>query len=61
MAIHKTVLYSPDRQYRITADQAGKAITVERDLVLVQTFSSLARLEAFLRELGLDLADLISD
>jgi hypothetical protein len=61
VAIHATVLYSPDRHYRITADAAGTTITVERDLVLVRRFTNLAALERFLSELHLTFADLIND
>lgn len=61
MAINKIVMYSPDRRIRITADTAGRAYRVERDLVLVDTFTNLPQLESWLGEQGLDLADLIQD
>ena len=61
MAIHKTVLYSPDRRIRITADPGGSVFTVERDLVFVARFTNPAELEKWLNEQGLELADLIVD
>lgn len=61
MAINSIVFYSPDRRLRITADTAGRAYRVEQDLVLVDTFRSLPMLEIWLREQGLDLADMIQD
>lgn len=61
MAIHGTVMYSADRRLRITADQRGKVFTVERDLVFVARFGSLAELLNWLVEQGIDLADLIED
>lgn len=61
MAIQRHVFYSPDRHLRITADSGNKRYRVERDLVLVIEFTSLAMLVSWLREQGLDLADLIED
>lgn len=61
MAIHKTVFYSPDRHLRITADPRGRAFTVERDLVLHSTVSSLAELALVLAEFGLTFEDLVED
>lgn len=59
MAIHKVVFYSPDRRIRITADPVGRRFTVERDLILVTTVSSLAELERALSDFGLSFGDLI--
>lgn len=61
MAINKTVFYSPDRHLRITVDTGNRSYRVERDLVFVDTFTSVAMLESWLREQGLSLADLIED
>lgn len=61
MAIHQTVLYSPDRRWRITADPAGKKITVERDLVFMTAVNDLSSLERYLADQGIELADLIAD
>lgn len=60
MAIHKTVFYSPDRHIRISLLPGSRVYTVERDLVLVDRFN-LSMLESWLREQGIDLADLIED
>lgn len=61
MAIHRTVLYSPDRHIRITADPGGSVFTVERDLVFVARFTNPAALERWLNQNGLELADLVID
>lgn len=61
MAIHKTVFYSPDRCVRITADPGGRTFTVERDGLLVDTFGTLEMLLVWLRENGLELAELTQD
>ena len=61
MAIHKTVMYSPDRRIRITADPGGSVFTVERDLVFVGRASSLSALEELLNRFGLSFDQLIID
>lgn len=61
VAIHETVMYSPDRRLRITADPRGTVFTVERDLVFVARFSSISLLADWLGEQGIDIADLIVD
>lgn len=64
MAIHTTVYYADGRHLRITVDAGhrhSQKYRVERDLVLVGTFDSLAQLESWLREQGISLADLVED
>ncbi len=61
MAIHKTVFYSPDRQWRITADPGGKKFRVEHEGQFVMDFSSLPDLEAFLATFHIAVADLVED
>lgn len=61
MAIHSTVLYSPDRRWRITANPAGTKIIIEYDLALKAVVFSLPAVESFLREHGVALADLVQD
>lgn len=61
MAIHPTVMYSPDRHLRITADPAGTVFTVERDLVFVARFTNLADLVTFLADNGVSVEQLIVD
>lgn len=61
MAINATVFYTPDRQYRITSDTRNERYRIERDLVLVGVFTSLPRLESWLRDHGFDIAELIQD
>jgi hypothetical protein len=61
MALHKIVFYSPDRRWRISANERGTRFTVERDLIFQTRVSSLPELEAFLRKQGIELADLIQD
>lgn len=61
VAIHKTVMYTKDRQYRITADPAGNVFTVERHLVFEGRFTTVNDLITWLTEHGIDIADLIED
>lgn len=61
MAIHRIVLYSPDRRWRITADPRGNRFTIEHDLVLATHVSSLPEVEAYLKGHGIALADLEQD
>jgi hypothetical protein len=61
MASHKTVFYSPDRQYRITADPGGSVFTVERELSLVRRFRYLHELTDWLADQGISLDQLIED
>jgi hypothetical protein len=61
MAIHKTVLRTADGRLRITANPAGTRFDVERDMVFTGRFTSLAALQTWLAEQGIDLADLIED
>lgn len=61
MAIHPTVLYSPDRRIRISADPGGSVFTVERDRAFVVRLSSLYEVERWLDEQGIELADLVID
>lgn len=64
MAIQRTVYYAEGRHLRITADAGprhSQKFRVERDLVLVAQFDTLAQLEIWLRENGLRLEDLEED
>lgn len=61
MAIHPIVLLTPDRRWRIQANPAGTAITVEHDGVLQIRLTSLPALERYLADRGIELANLISD
>jgi hypothetical protein len=64
MAINKIVYYAEGRHLRITVN-AGPRHTqryrVERDLILIKEFSTLGMLEIWLRENGIDFADLEQD
>jgi hypothetical protein len=65
MASHKTVYYTPGRQYRITADPGGTVFTVERQaasqLNLVARFYRLDLLTGWLAEHGISLDELTED
>lgn len=61
MAIHKTVLYSPDRRIRITADPGGFVFTVEKDRQFIGKASSLAALADLLAKYNVSFEDLIED
>lgn len=61
MAIHRIVMYSPDRRWRVTADPAGTRFRVEHDLVLQRVVPSLHELQRFLAEQNIALADMITD
>lgn len=64
MAIDKTVFYAEGRHLRITADAGprhSQKFRVERDLVFVAEFGTLAQLESWLGEQGIKLEDLEQD
>lgn len=64
MAINKIVYYAESRHLRITVNAGSRhsqRYRVERDLVFVAEFPTLALLESWLRENGLDFADLEED
>lgn len=61
MAEHRFVFRSVDRRWRISADVNGKRFTVERDGMLSGRFNSLPALQQYLRQHGIDFADLVQD
>jgi hypothetical protein len=64
MAIQREVFYADQRHIRITSTVSprhAQMYRVERDLVLVAEFSTLAQLVSWLREQGFSLADLEQD
>lgn len=61
MAIHPVVLVTLDRRWRIQANAAGTLITIEHDGVFQARLNSLTEVERYLREQGIELAELISD
>jgi hypothetical protein len=61
VAIHRHVLYSPDRRWRISSDPAGNKIIIEYDLVLKAVVFSLSAAVSYLADQGISLADLVTD
>lgn len=64
MAINSTVYYAEGRHLRITVDagpRSAQKYRVERDLVFVAEFPTLAMLESWLRKQGIGLEDLVED
>lgn len=61
MAIHRTVLRTVDRRWRIESDADGTRLRVFHDDELKADVNNVAALERTLAEFGIDIASLISD
>lgn len=59
MAIHRTVLTTADRRWRIEADQQGALIRITRDNELIATVDSMPVLLRVLADYGIEPEDLI--
>lgn len=61
MAIHRTVLRTVDRRWRIESDADGTRLRVFHDDELKADVNNVAALEQTLAGFGIDIASLISD